>query len=105
MLRASFPAHDMALRYAYIKNGDAVSQARRVVSGEYDASGPNAFIGDFMRTHARDELLILCQWRSAEEFRAERVYARSYSVGTSGLSRLLMRFWSTLAMGFKLLRW
>jgi glycosyltransferase involved in cell wall biosynthesis len=105
MLRASFAAHDMALRYAYIKNGDAVSQARRVVSGEYDASGPNAFIGDFMLAHARDELLILCQWRSAEEFRAGRVYARSYSGGTNGLSRLWMRFWSTLAIGWRLLRW
>lgn len=105
MLRASFPAHDMALRYAYIKNGDAVSQARRIVSGEYDASGPNAFIGDFMRAHARDELLILCQWHSTEEFRAERVYAQSYSTGTNGLSTLFLRVWSMLAIGFRLLRW
>jgi glycosyltransferase involved in cell wall biosynthesis len=105
MLRASFAAHDMALRYAYIKNGDAVSQARRIVSGEYDASGPNAFIGDFMRAHARDELLILCEWHSTEEFRAERVHAQSYSMGRSGLSRLWLRIWSMFAIGFRLLRW
>jgi hypothetical protein len=49
------------MRYAYIKNGDAVDQVRRLAPFDrpLDASGPDAFIGEFLRANSAQEILVL----------------------------------------------
>jgi glycosyltransferase involved in cell wall biosynthesis len=92
-------------RYAYIKNGDAVDQVRRVLNCEaIDRSGPDAFIGDFLRSHCNDELLVLCRWRDWDSFSAPGVRAESIPVRQGGFM-LLRRLWSAVRIAVVLLRW
>jgi glycosyltransferase involved in cell wall biosynthesis len=92
-------------RYAYIKNGDAVDQVRRVLSrDDIDHSGPDAFIGDFLRSHRNDELLVLCRWRDHDRFSAPGVTAESIPMGR-GRFVLLRRVWSAARIAVALVRW
>jgi glycosyltransferase involved in cell wall biosynthesis len=65
------------MRYVYLKNGDAVDQVRRIGASAERPGGPDAFIADFVRAHADDQLLILSRW-SADEFSSGNIQARSF---------------------------
>lgn len=94
------------MRYAYVKNGDAVDQVRRVTSATtIDRSGPDAFIGDFIRAHAQDELLILCRMSHRDKLTLGKIHAESFPLSGSGPIRLLRRFWSALQIFFAIYRW
>jgi glycosyltransferase involved in cell wall biosynthesis len=93
------------MRYVYIKNGDAVEQARRVVAGAEDRSGPDAFIGGFMHAHREEALLILCRWQRRDYFAAANVRAQSYPAGVGALGRAWARLSSMLGAGVAILRW
>lgn len=98
------PAQFRPTRYAYVKNGDAVDQVRRLALGsELDRSGPDAFISDFVQAHANDELLILCRATRRERFQANNVRAESFP--TVGYGRALRRVGSALRIGIEILRW
>ncbi|MEP7244982.1 MAG: glycosyltransferase [Gammaproteobacteria bacterium] len=93
------------MRYVYLKNGDAVDQVRRAFAGHVDRSGPDAFISDFLRAHATDELLVLSRWRTRERVASGRVTAESYSAAGPRALRGLARAWSALRIGFRMLAW
>lgn len=82
------------MRYAYVKNGDAVAQVRRVLADGGDGSGPDAFIASFLKSHATDDVLILSQWSSPDSLSTRSqtgsVEARSFgrSIWPAPLRRL-----------------
>lgn len=63
------------MRYAYVKNGDAVAQVRRFLAGAKARSGPDAFIVDFLGSHADDEIAVFCQSESRDREVAGRISA------------------------------
>lgn len=90
------------MRYAYVKNGDAVDQVRRVLASGY-RDGPDAFIGDFIRSHAEDELLVLCCWPQKDVLKARNIHAESFPAAHTGLNRFVSRAWSALRIGWAIL--
>lgn len=93
-------------RYVYVKNGDAVDQVRRVLqdtSCGY-SSGPDAFIGDFLRAHRNDDLLVLCSQRPRPEFFvSDRIRARGYADARGPLRRLA-RAWTAVRIAVDIYR-
>jgi len=87
------------MRYVYLKNGDAVDQVRRISLGADRRGGPDAFISDFVRAHAADELLILSNWHR-DEFVWGNIQARSFGPARG----LAVRMWSALQIGYEMLR-
>ncbi|MBX5460394.1 MAG: glycosyltransferase family 4 protein [Steroidobacteraceae bacterium] len=76
-----------------MKNGDAVDQVRRVLedTSAY-LSGPDAFVGDFVRAHRADDVLVLCTNRPRRErYAAGRIRAEGYATATSGPFRHFSR--------------
>jgi glycosyltransferase involved in cell wall biosynthesis len=65
------------MKYAYIKNGDAVAQVRRYLAGADGRSGPDAFIVDFLRTHPDDDIAVFCQSGSRDYEGAGRISAEA----------------------------
>jgi glycosyltransferase involved in cell wall biosynthesis len=93
-----------ALRYVYVKNGDAVDQVRRfVLVGETDRSGPDAFIFDFLQARAGDSVLVLGRSEGRDRFKHGSIRAESFSA--VGRWRLLRRAWSALRIGVAMMRW
>lgn len=95
-------------RYAYVKNGDAVDQVRRLaLAGELDRSGPDAFIGDFLQAHADDDLLVLCRSKHRDRFQANNLRAESFPAAAQAgrFGRVLRRGWSAMRIGIEILRW
>ncbi|MFO7278082.1 MAG: glycosyltransferase family 4 protein [Pseudomonadota bacterium] len=100
--RSAHAAVSRRLRYAYVKNGDAVDQVRRVLESGY-RDGPDAFIGDFIRAHAEDELLVLCCWPRKDVLKAPNIHAESFPAVRTGPRRFLSRAWSALRIGWAIL--
>ena len=93
-----------ALRYAYVKNGDAVDQVRMYAQEDaVNGSGPNAFIFDFLEAHVDDAILVLCRTNARE--RIEHANIRAESFPALGRWRLLRKGWSALRIGVEILRW
>jgi len=93
------------MRYFYIKDGDAVDQVRRIAAGQVDRSGPDAFICDFILSHANDDLLVAGVWDARDRFSFGRVRAEGYNnVSRIGLRRL-KRLWIALRVFFLVWRW
>jgi glycosyltransferase involved in cell wall biosynthesis len=94
------------MRYAYIKHGDAVDQVRRLSScRDFDRSGPDAFIGDFLRAHANDEIFIACRADHAERFQSGHVMAVSFPGDRAHHGGTIRRILSTLRIGAAILSW
>jgi glycosyltransferase involved in cell wall biosynthesis len=94
------------LKYAYVKNGNAVDQVRRLLSRhELDRSGPDAFIGDFLAAHAGDELLVLCRTKERDRFERGNVRAMAFAVGTAPLWSFFSRVWTALRVSLAVVRW
>lgn len=91
------------MRYAYVKNGDAVVQTRRVLSTGR-RTGPDAYIGSFLAAHESDEVLVLCRSRPAERFESLGVSAESYP-GPSWASGMLRRLLAALRIGARIFAW
>ena len=92
------------MRYAYVKNGDAVDQVRKfTLRGETDRSGPDAFIGDFLQAHVEDAVLVLCRSKVRDSFAQGNIRAESFPV--FGPLRVLRKCWSALRIGVEILRW
>jgi glycosyltransferase involved in cell wall biosynthesis len=92
------------MRYAYVKNGDAVEQARRVLEKAGEPGGVDAFVGDFIHTHASDAVLLLCRAGRRERLVHGSLVAESYPVGRGALAGL-NRLWTALRVGIAILRW
>lgn len=94
------------LRYVYVKNGDAVDQVRRVLedTSAY-MSGPDAFVGDFVRAHRADDVLVLCTNRPRRErYAADRIRAEGYATVTSGPFRHVSRLWDAIRIAAEIYR-
>jgi glycosyltransferase involved in cell wall biosynthesis len=92
------------MRYVYLKNGDAVAQVRRIRAGLVDRSGPDAFIGDFMRQHEGDSVLVLCQTPSSGFYADDGVRAFGLPVGKSSLMQPIRRFWAAMRAAWMICR-
>lgn len=92
------------MRYVYLKNGDAVDQARRILAGSDERGGPDGFIGDFMRAHLRDELLVLCNWKSRDSYSLGRVRAESFPIEGRRRWRPFWRLRCALQIGAAMFR-
>lgn len=86
-------------RYAYVKNGDAVDQASRIL-GQGAApvpSGPEAFVSDLLNHLAEAQLLVLSRFRSNAEFRYRDVVVKVMDGGASRVGKLIRKplvfFW------------
>ena len=66
------------MKYAYLKNGDAVDQLRRILGNDKRMrSGPDAFMADFVYAHSKDDLLVLCKGPPRDLFSHGRAAANS----------------------------
>jgi len=93
------------MRYAYIKNGDAVEQVRRILHAHaIETSGPDAFIADFLQARAADDVLVQSRWTTPDQFESGRVAARG-EASPAFLPRILGRAWSAFAIALRTLRW
>ena len=94
------------MRYAYIKNGNAVDQVRRLArADDFDRSGPDAFVGDFIQAQRGNELLFLCRTPRREQYIAGKLRAEAFPDGHGSLFRILTRNWSAIRIGFQILCW
>jgi glycosyltransferase involved in cell wall biosynthesis len=94
------------MRYSYVKHGDAVDQVRRLLANrQFDGSGPDAFIGDFLRARVSDDVLVLCRATHGEQYRSDRIAARSFPGDRAHGFGMIGRVWSALRIGWTILRW
>ena len=94
------------MKYTYIKHGDAVDQVRRLSNtATYEMSGPDAFIGDFLRKHLDDDVLVLCKTNQDSRFESGRIFAQSFNENRYGVGRVAGRMISALQMGRALFKW
>lgn len=91
------------MRYAYIKNGDAVAQVRRVL-GAASHTGPDANIGGFLAARRSDDVLVLCRSRPAERWASGRVLAESLP-GPKSPGGLAGRLVAALRVTRRMMRW
>lgn len=91
------------MRYAYIKNGDAVAQARRVLDASH-YTGPDANIGGFLAAHRADDVLLLCRSRPTERWVSERLVAESLP-GPKWSGGLAGRLLAALRVTRRMMRW
>jgi glycosyltransferase involved in cell wall biosynthesis len=92
------------LRYVYVKNGDAVDQVRIfALTRGTDRSGPDAFIGDFLRAHVKDDILVLCRSKERDCFEHGNIQAKSFPAPSPW--RMLRKGWSALRIGVEILSW
>jgi hypothetical protein len=93
------------MRYVYIKYGNAVEQVRRLaVHGTPGGSGPEAFIEQFLRARAGDDVLILCRGDRSEIFEAEGLRAESVPARGPMFGGVIGRAWSAIRIGGKIMR-
>lgn len=91
------------MRYAYVKNGDAVAQVRRVVeSGKQ--TGADANVGGFLAAHHSDDVMVLCRSRPADQFEVSGVVAQSLP-GPAGAGALIGRVVAAVRVGARILAW
>jgi glycosyltransferase involved in cell wall biosynthesis len=89
------------MRYVYVKNGDAIAQVRQIARAtEVARSGPDAFIGDFLKAHAKDEVLVLCRTSRRSRFQLNSVIAKGFAAGGA-----LRRGPLAVQIGIEILRW
>lgn len=95
----SFNKMDRKLRYAYVKNGDAVVQVRRLMSlrKEGPTSGPDAFIYSFLRGLGNSPILLLSLLDNFDHYKYRNIDAHAFKVSGNLLQKLLLRlisvFW------------
>jgi glycosyltransferase involved in cell wall biosynthesis len=68
------------VRYAYIKNGDVVTQLQRIlpITDTIPTSGPDAFISDFLRFVGRQSVLLISCHERNFEFHCNNIAARVF---------------------------
>lgn len=91
------------MRYAYVKNGDAVAQVRRIVESGKRA-GADANIGGFLAAHRSDDVLVLCRSHPADRFEVSGVVAQSLP-GPEGAGALIGRVVAAVRVGARILAW
>jgi len=91
------------MRLAYVKNGDAVTQVRRVLASGA-SGGPDANVGGFLSSHDKDEIIVLCRSRPADRLHVGRVEAESLP-GLAALGSLFGRASAALKVVRRLLTW
>src|SRR5687768_10173288 len=95
------------MRYAYIKNGDAVDQVRRLapLDGPLDASGPDAFIGEFLRANREADILVLSRCERRDSFVFGSICAETFAVPRYASGRYIGAWVAALRVGAQLLSW
>lgn len=73
------------IRYAYIKNGDVVTQLRRIlpVGDTISTSGPDAFISDFLRFVGRQRVLLISCHNRGYKLQAGNIEGRVFNCNLS----------------------
>ncbi len=92
-------------RYAYIKNGDAVSQLSSIASNldGYTTSGPNAFIKDFLASINGSPIVVVSMHNIGSRFKFNNMQGRVFNSGTSFFEKLFIRPISLIRVFFTLL--
>lgn len=93
------------MRYAYVKNGDALAQVARFMDGAGGESGPDAFIGDFLRRHPTEEVLVLCRGDRSAGIGNGRLRAQAVASPRWVPGQGLRRVWASIGIGLEILRW
>jgi len=92
-------------RYAYIKNGDAVSQLSSIASklDEHTTSGPNAFIKDFLKSIHGSPILVASMHNQSARYSYSNMQGSVFPSGSSFLGKLFIRPISLIRLFFALL--
>lgn len=72
--------YEHLIRYAYIKNGDVVTQLRRIlpVTDTIPTSGPDAFISDFLRFVGRQPVLLISRHKRSSKLQTGNIEGRVF---------------------------
>jgi glycosyltransferase involved in cell wall biosynthesis len=95
------------MRYAYIKNGDAADQVRRLVPFDRppDGSGPDAFIAEFLHANSAEDILVLSRSDRGDSCHFRAVRAQTFAISRYPFGRYLGAWLGALRIGARLLRW
>ncbi len=94
------------LRIAYVKNGDAVDQVKRLVSltDKPPTNGPDAFIADFLRHYSATSLLIMSRGNVNGVFNKGHIQARVFSKSGGTISKRFLLAWASAKILFHMIR-
>jgi glycosyltransferase involved in cell wall biosynthesis len=95
------------MKYLYVKDGDAISEARRAADAPEEArSGTGFYVADFLQANSSNALYIVCRWKKAETLQIENVFVESLEPPEGGaISRILKRAGSALALAGRIRKW
>lgn len=92
-------------RYAYIKNGDSVTQINRITkAAAISTSGPDAFLADFVHKIPFSRMLLISRQRHEAHWENDVIEAFSVDGGAGRLAKLWKRPWVSFRLMLNLLK-
>lgn len=93
-------------RYAYIKNGDAVDQVKRLVfsMSHGPTSGPDAFIYDFLKRIGDSPIIVLSRFNRTVHFSHQNFDARVFNIQGALVKKIILKVLAALKIFILLIR-
>lgn len=94
------------IRYAYIKNGDAIEQLQRIylLNNYNPTSGPDAFIFDFLKRIGDSPCMVLSLFKRGRNYTHKNVDARVFPIRGGLVTKLFLEGLASSKLLFLLLR-